>query len=125
MSEVASYAEKAYSDAINSVAGPPAPDRLAVQEASGFDSDKERWMKYWLWDWRLRFGLKLILFLFVVVINIYWAHQVTMMLWKAGSSNSGFHLDNSVQIALVSTSIANFLALVIVVAKHLFPSKSS
>jgi hypothetical protein len=46
-----------------------------------------------------------------------------MMLWKAGSNNSGFHLDNSVQIALVSTSIANFLALVIVVAKHLFPPK--
>jgi hypothetical protein len=58
-----------------------------------------------------------------VLINIYWAHQVVSMLWKSGNHNSGFHLDNSVQIALVTTSIANFLALVIVVAKHLFPPK--
>jgi hypothetical protein len=121
----AATTEKEYSEAIDKVAGPPVPDGLAVQEASGFDSGSERWMKYWRWDWRLRFGLKLILFLFVVLINIYWAHQVVMLLWKAGSRNSDFHLDNSVQIALVTTSIANFLALVIVVAKHLFPAKNS
>jgi len=120
---VAENSAEKYRETIANVAAPREPDSLAVQEASGFDYGNELEMKYWRWDWRLRFGLKLILFSFVVLINIYWAHQVVSMLWKSGNHNSGFHLDNSVQIALVTTSIANFLALVIVVAKHLFPPK--
>src|SRR5258707_1845033 len=95
-------------------------DRLAVEEAEAFDKG---WaIKSAKLDWWLRIILKGLLFIFVLGMNVYWAHQVIWMVWKAGLVGSGFHLDNSVQIALVTTSIANFLALVVIVAKHLFPS---
>lgn len=46
------------------------------------------------------------------------------MVEKSGAIRSKFHLDDSVLIALVSTSIANFLTLLVILAKHLFPSHS-
>ena len=73
-------------------------------------------------DWKLGFCLKIILFTFVIGINVWWSIEVERMLWHSGVSGSTFHLNDSVLIALVTTSIANFLALVIVVARHLFPS---
>jgi hypothetical protein len=73
-------------------------------------------------DWSLRRTLKIILFLFVITINVWWTWTITRMLWHSGVMGSTFHLNDSVLIALVSTSIANFLALVVIIAKHLFPS---
>jgi hypothetical protein len=63
------------------------------------------------------------LFGFVLGINIWWTSNILKMVWLSGSKGSYFHLDNNVLIALVSTSIANFLALVIVVTKNLFPGE--
>lgn len=97
-------------------------DFLAVEEAASFD--KEWRLKSTKLEWGLWFVLKLVLFVFVLGLNVYWAHQVIMMLWKSGMAASGFHLSDSVLIALVTTSIANFVALVVIVAKHLFPSGS-
>lgn len=97
-------------------------DVLAVKEASEFGREWE--LKSTRWGWYLTAVLKAILFVFVLSLNVYWAHQVIIMLWKSGRSGSGFHLSDSVLIALVTTSIANFIALVVIVAKHLFPSGS-
>jgi hypothetical protein len=94
----------------------------ATREAEGFASGKTSDLKQRTWDWRLGFVLKVLLFMFVLAVNGWWIWEVLRMLWRSGSVGSNFHLDDSVLIALVSTSIANFLALVIVVAKHLFPS---
>ena len=97
-------------------------DLLAVQEASAFDREWE--LTSTRRAWWITAILKLTLFVFVLSLNVYWAHQVIRMVWKSGMSVSGFHLSDSVLIALVTTSIANFIALVVIVAKHLFPSGS-
>ena len=97
-------------------------DTLAVEEAEAFDKG---WaLKTAKLEWHLKFWLKLLLFIFILGMNVYWAHQVIWMVWKAGLDGGGFHLANSVLIALVTTSIANFIALVVIVAKHLFPPGS-
>jgi hypothetical protein len=98
--------------------------RVATREMFAFMTDtEEAWKRHTARrDWSLRRTLKIILFLFVVAINIWWTCTITRMLWHSGMTGSTFHLSDSVLIALVSTSIANFLALVVIIAKHLFPS---
>lgn len=92
----------------------------AVQELTTFATgwDKSRIRR----DWWLRTIFKVLLFGFVVVLNGWWAWRVMGIVKESGTASSGFHLDNSVLIALVTTSIANFIALVAIVARHLFPS---
>jgi hypothetical protein len=77
-----------------------------------------------LWDinhTKLNFWLKLALFVFVIAVNVIWDQNVSKILWASGRVNSMFHWSDKILIALVTTSIANFLALVIIVARHLFP----
>jgi hypothetical protein len=96
----------------------------AAQEYRGFQSrDRSSLTRSW-WDWIQVHLLKWILFGFVLAINMWWTNNILKMVWLSGSKGSYFHLDNNVLIALVSTSIANFLALVIIVAKSLFPDSS-
>ena len=75
-------------------------------------------------DWNLRFWLKILLFVFVVSLNIWWDTRVADWVWYSGYAGGGFHLSDPVLIALATTSTANFLALILIVAKHLFPSDS-
>ncbi|SRR5712692_68728 len=96
----------------------------ATQEVRGFESGRKTDLTRSALDWSQVYLLKWILFGFVVWINIWWTRNILKMVWLSGSKGSDFHLDNNVLIALVSTSIANFLALVIVVAKNLFPDSS-
>jgi hypothetical protein len=96
----------------------------AAQEYRGFQSRNRSALTRSWWDWIQVHVLKWILFGFVLGINIWWTNNILKMVWLSGSQGSYFHLDNSVVIALVSTSIANFLALVIIVAKSLFPDSS-
>jgi hypothetical protein len=93
----------------------------AAQEYRGYLSGSKTALTRSWWDWIQVHLLKWILFAFVIWINVWWTRNVLRMVWLSGSSGSYFHLDNTVLIALVSTSIANFLALVVVVAKNLFP----
>jgi len=76
-------------------------------------------------DWTLRRIFRIILFVFVLLINVSWSMAIIVMLWKSGKIGGYFRLSDSVLVALVSTSIANFLGLVVIVARHLFPSGSS
>src|SRR5258708_11258941 len=94
----------------------------AVEEVRGYASGKKSSLTRPWWDWIQSHLLKYVLFGFVILINIWWTRNILKMVWLSGSNGSYFHLDNGLLIALVSTSIANFLALVIVVAKNLFPS---
>lgn len=96
----------------------------AAQEYRGYLSGNKAALTRSWWDWMQAHSLKWILFGFVVGINIWWTKNILKMVWLSGSSGSYFHLNDNVLIALVSTSIANFLALVIVVAKNLFPGAS-
>ena len=93
----------------------------AVAERLGFESGDDSELRRTIWDWRLKYCLKVLLFIFVISLNVWWVRNVLAMVWKSGSAGSNFHLGDSVLIALVSTSIANFFALVLVVARHLFP----
>jgi len=98
--------------------------RVATNELFAFSTDAG-WARFSArLEWYLRRRLKIALFCFVLVINIWWTWTITRMLWHSGMANSTFHLSDSVLIALVSTSIANFLGLVVIVARHLFPSDS-
>jgi hypothetical protein len=85
----------------------------------------EPWSRSPVWresyDWAMRFILRPAIFVIIVGLNIWWDFNVRAILWQAGRIGAGFHLDNSVLIALITTSMANFLALVAIVAKHLFP----
>jgi len=96
----------------------------AVDEVRGFQSRNKAALTRSWWDWIQAHSLKWILFVFVIGINIWWTKNVLKMVWLSGSKGSGFHLDNSVLIALVTTSVASFLALVVIVAKNLFPDSS-
>lgn len=97
----------------------------SAKEAAAFSSGSEHDMPRVNWDWRIRVCFRVFLFVFVLGINVYWSHQIVRLLWQSGSAGNNFHLSDSVLIALVSTSIANFLGLVVIVARHLFPSDPS
>jgi len=73
-------------------------------------------------DWNLRFILKILLFIFVVCLNVWWDTRVADWIWYSGYTSGRFHLSDTVLIALATTSTANFLALILIIAKHLFPS---
>jgi hypothetical protein len=95
----------------------------AAKELSAFSKSRpEWWLRSPQYDWLLNTLLKLILFIFVIIMNIWWTHRVLQLVWLSAFSASQYRLANSVLIALVTTSLANFLALVAIVAKHLFPS---
>jgi hypothetical protein len=91
----------------------------AIKEQIGFLSGKQSELA---WDWRQKHIFKWALFIFVLGISAWWSISVLRMVWKSGTAGSTFHLSDSVLITLVSTSIANFLGLVVIVARHLFPS---
>jgi len=100
---------------------PSADDPLAIKEATDFD--KEWLLQSGKLEWWLRFLLKISLFAFVLGMNIWWSHRVLQIVFDSAYTQTKYRLDNSVLIALVTTSLANFIALVVIVAKHLFPSK--
>jgi hypothetical protein len=74
------------------------------------------------YDWTMRFCLKPILFTAVLLGSAWWVWDVSQMVWQSGRSDSGFHLNDAVLIALITTSVANFLALVAIIANNLFPN---
>lgn len=65
--------------------------------------------------------LSWILFAFVLGINIVWECWIVHWIKLSGRQNTGFHLSDGVLIALATTAVANFIGLVAIVAKHLFP----
>ena len=71
-------------------------------------------------DWTLDFWLRLSFFLFALLINIWWDYNVRQMIWQSGRANAGFHLSDGVLIALLTTSIANFIGLLTIIANYLF-----
>jgi hypothetical protein len=73
-------------------------------------------------EWNLRYWLKILLFIFVVCLNVWWDTRVATWIWYSGYVGGHFHLSDTVLVALASTSTANFLALILIIAKHLFPS---
>ncbi len=79
------------------------------------------WSPKWRekYDWAMRFTLRPLLFLMVVMLNIWWDINVSRIVWRTGEGR--LHLDKTVLVALVTTSMANFIALVVIIAKHLFP----
>jgi len=99
----------------------PSDDALAVREDADFG--KEWLLKSGKLEWGLKYVFKILLFAFVLGMNIWWSHRVLQLVWDSAGSKSGYRLSDSVLIALVTTSLANFIALVAIVAKHLFPSK--
>ncbi len=66
-------------------------------------------------------SLSYVLFCFVLGINIYWDLHVVHWIGRSGAKSSDFQLHDNVLIALATTSVANFIGLVAIVAKHLFP----
>lgn len=98
-------------------------DDLALRESEGFAKDSKWTLSHASWDWLLRFVLKIALFGFVIALNLWWDINVRHMIWRSGTMGSNFHLNDPVLIALVTTSMANFVALIAIVARHLFPSK--
>ena len=65
--------------------------------------------------------LSYVLFAFVLGINIGWECWIVHWIRLSGWTNTGFHLSDGVIVALATTSVANFIGLVAIVAKHLFP----
>lgn len=66
---------------------------------------------------------KILLFIFLLCITTWWSNHVIQIVWQAGRIGTGFHLSDTVLVALLTTSIANFLALITILAKSLFPAK--
>lgn len=96
--------------------------RAAKEEEGNESGNLERVARRGDLDWNLRFILKILLFTFVLILNVWWDNQVAHWLWYSGNIGGKFRLSDSVLIALATTSTANFLALILIVARHLFPS---
>ena len=79
-------------------------------------------MRNWKIDETIAKLFRAALFLFILGINWWWDRNVLAILWQTGRDGSHFHLSDKVLIALVTTSVANFLALVLVIVKNLFPA---
>ncbi len=101
---------------------PEASTALAVKEVVAFDTDDS---SMWQGKWPRYFfhGGRIALIVFALVINWWWDLNVRALLWQSGRAGSGFHLNDSVLIALVTTSVANFLALVGIIARDLFSGR--
>jgi hypothetical protein len=112
-------------DQVNLPNEPVEVDNLAVKEGEAFSTGKGFPTSFIKWEWGLKILFKVALFVFVIGVNIWWTYSVLKMIWKSGQTKADFHLNDTVLIALATTSLAAFLALVTVVAKHLFPSKSN
>jgi len=106
-------------------AGDVASLALAFKEATSISKgtleEETRLKRDWR-DWNLRFWLKILLFVFVCALNVWWDSRVAAWIWYSGYVGGHFHLSDTVLVALATTSTANFLALILIVAKHLFPS---
>jgi hypothetical protein len=94
----------------------------AVEERQGNQKGTLAEARRGVLDWRLKFWLKILLFAFVISMNVWWDTRVSDWIWYSGYIHGSFHLSDPVLIALATTSVANFLALILIVAKHLFPS---
>jgi hypothetical protein len=106
------------------VPGPPSeplPEVLASKEVAGFEND-ERSMWLGKTPKVIFHGFRVLLFAFALGVNFWWDRNVVAMVWQSGRAGSQYHLSDSVLVALVTTSVANFLALIFIIAKHLFPS---
>ncbi len=108
--------------ALESNAAGAASVRDAALELQGFSDgtlspvkDKEDHF-----DWTLDFWLRALFFFFALLINIWWDYNVREMIWQSGRTNAGFHLSDGVLIALLTTSIANFIGLLTIIANYLF-----
>jgi hypothetical protein len=95
----------------------------AAEEYKGFFEGRKSKLRHDTWEWRLKVWFKVFLFVFIMVVNGWWAWSVLNIVKQSAIEGSKFHVANSVLVSLVSTSIANFLALVVIVARHLFPSQ--
>jgi len=93
----------------------------ALKEQVGFSSGDESELRQKRLEWHQKYVLKWVMFVFVLFINIGWTGSILRILWLTGFHAYGFHLNDGVLITLVSTSIGNFVALVAIVARHLFP----
>jgi len=100
--------------------GDASDDSLSAKEVFSYP---KKWYSISGYEKSINLLLKVILFVFVIILNIWWTHRVLQLVWSSADSHARFHLSDSVLIALVTTSLANFIALVVIVAKHLFPSK--
>jgi hypothetical protein len=100
--------------------GQPAP----IREETAYARRDDRELKRGEWDWQLAFVLKIVLVCFVLGMNIWWTHYVRRWITDSGQQGSRFHLADSVLIALATTSVANFLALILVVMKNIFPDQT-
>jgi hypothetical protein len=120
------------SDEIKDTSSPPLippalttpSDALAVNELIDYSSGSEGKLRYGGIDWYLDIGLKVIFATAALAFNVWWDRHVLALIWQSGRINAGFHLADSVLIALVTTSVANFLALIAIVMRNLFPSKN-
>ena len=74
-------------------------------------------------EWTLHFCLRLLFFVFALLINIWWDYNIRQMVWQSGRANSGFHLTDRVLMGLLTTTIANFIALLTIIARYLFTPK--
>jgi hypothetical protein len=122
-------AYRAHEAKISEVSSPdnPVPVKEATRRDEATLEEREmsgRFSPQWreFSDWSMRFLLKLILFVVVLMGSAWWVWDVSQMVWQSGRSGSGFHLNDAVLIALVTTSVANFLVLVTIIANNLFPN---
>jgi hypothetical protein len=103
-----------------------ASERIAALEAKGFEEgtlaptlDDEGHA-----DWTLDFCLRLLFFVFALLINTWWSVNVRDLVWQSGRTHSGFHLSDKVLVVLLTTSIANYIALLSIIARYLYRSSN-
>ena len=92
----------------------------ALREGLGFENRDLTRSEERHADWGARYGLRVGFFFFALVLNLWWDLNVRDMMWQSGRLGTGFRLSDKVLVALLTTSIANFLALLTIIARFLF-----
>jgi hypothetical protein len=103
----------------------PPPSSLALDEAQAFAGGDEWKMRHAKLRSMRDLILSIALFVFVLGLNLWWDFAIAKWVRLSGTQGSNFHLSDSVLIALTTTSVANFVGLLVIVARHLFPSTNS
>ena len=92
----------------------------ALREGLGFENRNLTRSEERHADWGARYWLRVCFFFFALLLNLWWDLNVRDMVLQAGRAGAGFHLSDKVLVALLTTSIANFLALLGIIARFLF-----
>ncbi len=99
------------------------PKRRNGKETEEEKYFEERQSNLRIKDFELLINQRIFISYLIPIFNIIWMIFVGVILLLDGYTENKFDISDSVAMTLLGTTTANILALFVIVAKYLFPSK--